>query len=330
MRWRCIKIGVAYRARWAAAVFRPWTRAILDANEVTVVAIIVTYEPEPDALKGLLDSVISQVDAVVVIDNGSKVEVALWISEWAGEAVSYVPLYRNLGIAAAQNAGIKWAKERGAQYVVLFDQDSRPSPDMVKRLLDASTAKARQGVLVAAVGPRYLDGRQNNPPPFIRIRGLRLRRLNCDHEDIVAVDYLISSGSLMSMATLDAVGGMAESFFIDYVDIEWGLRAKQHGFGSFGVCSATMGHTLGENPIPFFGRRIPVHSPLRHYYPFRHAVYMYRWMQFPRNWKAVDGWRLVFRFFFYVLVTKPRYQHLSYMAKGIFDGLRGRMGSLET
>ena len=91
-----------------------------------------------------------------------------------------------------------------------------------------------------------------------------------------------------------------------------------------------MEHTLGENPVLFFGRRIPVHSPLRHYYHFRNAVYMYRWMELPRNWKIVDGWRLVLKFVFYSVITKPRTQHFYYMAKGVWDGLCGRMGKLET
>lgn len=295
-----------------------------------LVAIVVTYEPEPDALKALLESVILQVSAVIVVDNGSKEDIAQWIRGWVGDAVVYLPLYRNLGIASAQNEGIKWAKAQRASHVLFFDQDSRPSPDMVRRLLDVSTAKASQGCLVAAVGPRYIDSRRHNPPPFIRIRGLSLQRLDCGHEDVVAVDYLISSGSLISMATLDVVGRMAEPLFIDYVDIEWGLRAGRLGFESFGVCSATMEHALGDSPALFFGRRIPVHSPLRHYYLFRNAVYMYRWMQLPKNWKIVDGCRLVLKFFFYALITKPRSQHLSYMVKGIFDGLSGRMGKLET
>ena len=285
---------------------------MLNGRSEMLVAIVVTYEPEPDALKALLGSVISQVDAVVVVDNGSKEDVAQWIRGWVGDAAVYLPLYRNLGIATAQNEGIKWAKAQGASHVLFFDQDSRPSPDMVQRLLDASTAKASQGCLVAAVGPRYIDGRQHNPPPFIRICGLRLQRLDCAYEDVVAVDYLISSGSLISMATLEVVGGMAGPFFIDYVDIEWGLRAGQLGFESFGVCSATMGHTLGENPVLFLGRLAPVHSPVRHYYYFRNAVYMYCWMRLPRNWKIVDGYRLVLKFFFYALITKPRSQHLSY------------------
>lgn len=301
----------------------------LPGNIKTIlVAIIVTYEPNATELKNLLEAIASQVDTAVVVDNGSTCDVSQWIKESANKAAVFLPLNHNLGIARAQNAGIEWARAHNASHVVFFDQDSRPSPDMVEQLLIVNKLKTNEGYRVAAVGPRYMDERRYVPPPFIRVRGLRLQRLNCTQEAIVAVDYLISSGSLISMATLDTVGDMAEPFFIDYVDIEWGLRAKKMGFSSFGVCTATMVHSLGEEPARFFGYRFPVHSPLRHYYHFRNAVYMYWWMNVPRNWKAVDGSRLLLKFFFYSLVTKPRTKHFLYMTKGILDGIRGRMGKI--
>ncbi|NKY39271.1 WYL domain-containing protein, partial [Cellulomonas septica] len=45
-----------------------------DAGDATVVAVVVTYHPEPAALRRLLDATARQVDAVVVVDNGSTPE----------------------------------------------------------------------------------------------------------------------------------------------------------------------------------------------------------------------------------------------------------------
>jgi rhamnosyltransferase len=128
------------------------------------------------------------------------------------------------------------AVERQSDYVILFDHDSLPAPDMVPRLVKAAEAKVAEGYKVGSLGPRYVDPRQSNPPPFILIRGLRLERRTCgSSDDIVEVDYLISSGCLIPMSTLREVGPMREDLFIDYIDIEWGLRAKAKGFQSFGV-----------------------------------------------------------------------------------------------
>ena len=147
--------------------------------------------------------------------------------------------------------------------------------------------KNDEKVNVAAVGPRYIDERRdNNPPPFIRITGLKLERLTCTTQDtVVPVDYLISSGCLMPMSVLGKVGGMRDDLFVDYVDVEWGLRARHYGFQCYGVCSAYMEHSLGDHPLTFFGIDIPLHSPLRHYYLFRNAVLLYKEPWVPLNWK---------------------------------------------
>jgi rhamnosyltransferase len=271
-----------------------------------------------------------QVSGVVVVDNGSAESVLVWLEAYpATVPLVTIPLYGNQGIAAAQNVGIEYAKQQQADYVILFDHDSLPASDMVAKLLAVAEAKAAAGVNVAAVGPRYLDERQDNPPPFIQVVGLRVIKQPCICGDsVVDVNYLIASGCLMPMRALDAVGYMHEELFIDYVDIEWGLRARSKGFESFGACGALMGHDLGDEPFVFFGKKYPHHSALRHYYHFRNAVWMYRQPWLPLHWKLADAWRLLLKYGFYTLFAKPRHQHWWMMTKGVWHGLTGRMGEL--
>jgi len=297
-----------------------------------VAGVVVTYEPDPATLGVLLSALRPQLDKVIVIDNGSTLDTeslidpALRSDAWC----QVVRLHSNLGIAAAQNVGIELARQARAAFVMLFDQDSEPAPDMVSILLDVATTKSSTGVAIAAIGPRYTDKRQDNPPPFIRIRGISVERQACSNNDsVVEVDYLIASGSLIPMTTLDAVGGMREDLFIDYVDIEWGMRAKLAGFQSFGVCGARMQHGLGEDPISVFGRKVSSHSPLRHYYHFRNAVRLYCESGMPWNWKLADGWRLLLKYGAYSLFARPRHQHWWMMSRGIVHGLTGRMGKFD-
>jgi rhamnosyltransferase len=290
-----------------------------------VVAIVVTYHPDLDLLAELLSHLTLQVTEVVLIDNGSPCNLIAWNAQQHTAAAAVLALGQNRGIAVAHNAGIEWARNRQAQYVLLMDQDSIPEPDMVQQLFFAIGKQ----LLPAAVGSRYLDERQNNPPPFIRIRGLTLHRCACTTENsVVPVDYLISSGCLIPMSILNQVGYMRDDLFIDYVDIEWGLRARRHGFQSYGVCSARMRHTLGEHPIKFLGKYLPLHSPLRHYYHFRNAVLLYKEPWVPLNWKLVDGWRLCLKYAFYSIFAKPRITHFRMMTLGMWHGLAGKTGKL--
>jgi rhamnosyltransferase len=291
-------------------------------------AIVVTFNPEIAPLRRLLEIINTQVQAVVVIDNGS-----MNIHDWATPVCSQfsncilLRQQKNLGIAEAQNIGIQYANQAAASHVILFDQDSEPSRDMIEKLMSASFALTKLGHKVACVGPNYLDTRQNNQPPFIRIEGLRLIRADCSSGEFVPVDYLIASGSLILCDCLSQVGLMRESLFIDYVDIEWGLRAKTKGFQSFGVCNARMKHRLGDSPVVFLGKTIPIHSPLRHYYHFRNAVTLYKDSSLPVQWKIVDCWRLVLKYVAYSIIAKPRASHWKMMTIGIFHGIIGRAGA---
>lgn len=289
----------------------------------SVAAVIVTYFPDELLLERQALALKSQGLRVLLIDNGSQPDFKGWVEKRAGIIDELIQLGSNLGIARAHNVGIQRAKLLGATHVLLMDQDSVPEPGMVEALLSEACRFDR----VAAVGPRYVDERQNNPVPFLQIKGLSLVRHSCqDAPGALPVDYLISSGSLIPISTLDVVGGMREDLFIDYVDIEWGLRARHHGFQSYGVCRARMQHSLGDNPVKFFSRSIPVHSPLRHYYHFRNAVLLYRSGWLPLNWKIVDGFRLVLRYGFYTLFAKPRHKHWLMMTRGLLDGLLNRSG----
>ena len=295
-----------------------------------IVAVVVTYEPNTHILANQLGKLTSQVAHIVVVDNGSAMNLDHWVAARRYPNVQCLSLGDNFGVATAQNAGIDLARRQQAEYILLLDQDSEPAPDMVEKLLGAYECMASQGYAVAAVGPRYVDLRQNNPPPFIRLRGLKVERCVCTAPDaIVPVDYLISSGSLITMKTLNAVGTMADNLFIDYVDIEWGLRAKHFGYQSFGVCNAAMHHSIGEHPMKAFGRPIPLHSPLRHYYHFRNAVWLYQQSWPSWKWKVADAWRLLLKYGFYSMFARPRLKHLGMMTLGIWHALRGRTGRLE-
>ncbi|RIX43571.1 MAG: glycosyltransferase family 2 protein [Rhodocyclales bacterium GT-UBC] len=295
-----------------------------------VYAVVVTFNPCVDQFGNLLAALGPQVQSIIVVDNGSANGVLADLNRLCDlPAIDLIRLGANKGIAFAQNVGIQAARRAGAKYVVLFDHDSCPAPDMVFQLRAVAEAKAALGIKVGGVGARYFDDRQDNPPPFIQVVGLKVERQPCQCDgSVVAVDYLIASGCLIPLNTLDAVGEMNEELFIDYVDIEWGLRAKANGFLSFGVCAAKMAHDLGDEPIVFLGKSYPAHSPLRHYYHFRNAVWMYRQSWLPLHWKLADGWRLILKYGFYSLLAHPRSMHWRMMTKGIAHGLRGKMGRL--
>jgi len=234
-------------------------------------------------------------------------------------------------VATAQNAGIAWAREQGADFVVLFDQDSVPAPDMIELLHRAYQRLTGEAFRVAAVGPRYVDERNSARSSFSRLSGIRLVKEDCTtNKEIILTDFLISSGSLISLKTLHSVGCMNEALFIDQIDLEWGLRFKSLGYQSFGVCNAVMAHSLGEAPLVFLGQKFLNHNPLRHYYIFRNAVWLISKKYTPIGWRLRLARMIFFRYLLYPLWVSPRLAYLKMMTKGLWHGLIGRMGKLES
>lgn len=289
-----------------------------------IIAVVVAYRPSLARLDEQFAALLPQVQSIVVVDNGPGTEVLAWAGKWPACQVHCISLEQNMGIAYAQNRGIEWAESMGGSHVLLMDHDSIPAKDMVAQLLRALMALPR----AAAVGPHYTDPRRaKNKSPFVRTVGLGRSRLNCsDDGEVMEVDHLIASGCLISMDVLGRVGTMREDFFIDFVDVEWCLRARHAGYRVYGVCAAHLEHRLGDEPQRFLGREYLTHSPQRHYFHARNAMLLYREPWVPLNWKLVSAWRLLLKMGFHVLVTAPRRQHLGQILKGLADGLRGRAG----
>jgi rhamnosyltransferase len=301
---------------------------VIEQSGKQTAAVIVTFQPDLRALDDELTALRPQVGILIVVDNGSRNLSALQQLLMRYEA-HLEPLQGNTGIAHAQNVGISMAKRLGASDVLLMDQDSVPAADMVVNLYAVMQGLNAQGCRVAAVGPRYIDERYEEMPCFNRVRGIRMERYGCDGvPQVIEADYLIASGSLISLEVLDHVGGMADNLFIDYIDIEWGLRAKAAGFISYGVCAARLDHSLGENPIRFWGRNISVHSPIRNYYFVRNALLIYRKPYVRWNWIIADLANVLKLLLKSCVVGPQRWRRLRYMMVGSGHGLLNRSGPM--
>jgi rhamnosyltransferase len=288
----------------------------------SVCAVLVTYHADPDTLRSVVKAVRPQVDALVVVDNSGQ------DPDVAGLDATVLAQPGNVGLAAAQNAGIAYARTHGHTHVLILDHDSIAAPDMVEQLLAAEQELSGR-TRVAAVGPRYHDPREDRDAPFVRVAFPRSRKIWCDASTpYVQSDFLISSGALIRLSVLDEVGDMDAGLFIDNVDMEWSFRARGKGFGLYGVCAAAMSHELGDAREPVFGGRAHVvrHGPERLYYIMRNRVELYRRAYTPRVWIAQDVIRIPVKFLIFAMLVGPRVRNTRFMLRGLLDGVRRRSG----
>ncbi|WP_409014959.1 glycosyltransferase family 2 protein [Caballeronia sp. LP006] len=242
------------------------------------------------------------------------------------DEIEYIANGKNLGIATALNLGVQRLKASGFSSVLLFDQDSEPSEKLCAALPQVMHDMLGRGERVAVTGPAYYDERLGGVTPFVRFAAWKLERIPASGNAVIDADFLISSGSCVNLACWDEIGPMDDALFIDFVDLEWCVRARKRGYRVVGVPWIHLKHSLGGEPISVFGRPYPSHNPLRHYYLFRNVIALLLRGYVPWTWKSTEVVKLPGRLLIYGLFMKPRRTHLVMSLRGMWDGLRGRLG----
>ncbi len=110
---------------------------------------------------------------------------------------------RNLGIAAALNQGVQWAKEQGYAWVLTLDQDSVVMPDIVETLSKVYEEFPQKEKL-AVIGSNYVD----NATRTAFLDGKRDD--NCSWQEVQNSHHI---GSLVSLFTYRAIGPFREGAF---------------------------------------------------------------------------------------------------------------------
>lgn len=298
-----------------------------------VAAIVVLYRPDRNALQGLMRSLEGQVDVIFVVDNTPVDELVSEEELLPGNLkvlIHYTAQGENTGIAAAQNTGIRLALAGAASHIILFDQDSVPAAGMVQALLSAEGALIHEGLRVAAVGPVSIDERDGSVFPVVRYSFLGLRTITVDLSKSAAVEahFLMASGCLIRASVLSTVGMMREDLFIDWVDNEWGLRARNMGLRCYVVPEARMTHRVGDGVVSIFGKPVHLHTETRNYYLLRNAIYLMRVRTMGLRWKLSFLPRLPLYLVIYPLLAKHKLRHFATLLRALLDGMHGRLGRL--
>src|SRR5574338_431740 len=264
----------------------------MNAGQTDVCAVVVTYHPDVAVLERLLRELLRQVAWVVVVDNGSRIAIQEWLEMVFAndQRIEAVCLGSNFGIAAAQNKGIQRARQARADYVILFDQDSEPAPDMVSRLLSAAKQKLAQGVELGAVAPAYADSEAGILSGFVRV-GLFI-----DHVDTEWCFRVKAKGyrlfGVCSARMIHSLGNRRSRVWL------------------------------------FRWRSVPYHSPFRYYYMFRNSVLLQRRAYLPSRWKQADLFRCLRAMLFFGAFSSQRGACLLMMLRGLRDGLAGVIGKM--
>lgn len=298
-------------------------------TESQVVGIIVAYRADPDALKRLSVRLAPALRAILIMNNTEPGDARTNLSDLDfGPTVHVKELGGNLGIATAQNMGIRLAAGMGATSVLLLDDDSGFPPEGVDILTSRLSEERKRDPRVVGIGPRVVDHRTGKT---IAARWIDGSIVPCSIEDTTQVAYLVSSGSLISIAAFEKFGYFREDYFIDHVDQEWGLRVGSCGGVLLATPDVTMMHQLGDEPTRSArgATRYRHDSPVREYYLTRNALLMWRDLESLGRRRQRILSRVLKTATWKVFLPGRSLRIRAAVLRGLFDGatnVRGRYG----
>lgn len=228
-----------------------------------ICAGIVTYNPQINLLSSNITAIRSQVDYVVLIDNGSN--NARDIDDLKNDGDNIIVVYNNNneGIAKALNQIGSEAKRLGCDWFLTLDQDSVCQPDIIdhydsciKELSDDTI-----GMLCPRIKLRVLDENEKS--------------ITSKYED---VDVAITSGCLVKVKTWEEVSGFWDYLFIDKVDDDFCLSLKDKGWRIVRVNNVSLEHEIGrptKHHFFTFSYYTDSYPEFRYYYIARNSVIVY-------------------------------------------------------
>lgn len=298
----------------------------------SVASVTVAYNGA-SRLPRQMDALLRQtrpLEEIVVVDNGSSDGTSVLLAE-RYTRVTVLRMPENLGIGAGLAAGMAYAAlEKRHEWVWTFDQDSVPNDDALEALLDGTESLGSDGgeVGVAAAMPVHMETGMSYPPLLWRDGYLELPQEQL-RQPICFVDMVISSGCMVRRDVVEKVGLPRTDLFMYFVDFEYCLRARSHGYKIAVVTRSQFAHEIGkarEVRFPGYSRLWPNRAPWGEYYLSRNLTYVAWWLYPTSKAKRFVIQHLIRHAGGIVLFGSDKLACLRKMAQGFRDGRRAVLG----
>ena len=276
-----------------------------------VTAVILSYNHYQDT-KECLESVLSsdyQNFDVVLTDNGSSDDTPQE-ARLAFPSVHIIELERNLGVPAGYNVGFRYALEKGADYILMLNNDTVVAPEMLSELIKVAKDDQNAGIIM----PKVLyygsqenvwssGGRYRSIPPAILMTDKREAAQNTTR----LIEYAPSCGLLIHRKAFQLAGLFDPGYFFLYDDWDFSERVRAHGLNIWYAANAQMWHkvsttikgsysslywqTFGASIARFYRRHgrpvwfsLPVHLG---YVIIREIIWKRQWANWPDFWQGI-------------------------------------------
>lgn len=216
-----------------------------------ILTIIVTYNGE-EYIEDCLHSIQKQtcMTDVLVVDNGSADNTCSLVEKEYPQ-VRLLKLERNIGFAGANNVGIRYAMERGYEYVLLLNEDTVADQFLIQKLMKYV------GKNVAVIPKIYMNGSRTKV--WYAAGQLDFERgvaINCREDfmdKVMEVTFMTGCCMLIHVNVFAEVGLFDENYFMYYEDTDLSIRMYKHKIKMLYVPDTYVWHRLqGKGTKPYY------------------------------------------------------------------------------
>ena len=250
--------------------------------------IVLTWNGKEDTLECLksLQKISYPNYRILVVDNASTDGTVEAIKE-NFQKVELLINPRNLRFAGGNNEGIRHSLKRGAQYIVLLNNDTVVDREFLSHMVN----RAQSDISIGMVGPKILYHSEPNRLWYAGgkiewwkgwVSHVGVREVDVGQYDTVReVDYITGCCLLVKREVIESVGMLDKSYYIYGEDTDWCIRTSRARYKLLYVPSSVVWHKVSGSTggsSPWFKNWNKLKSQLR--LMVRYAK-PYHWMTIP-------------------------------------------------
>lgn len=232
-------------------------------KKIRICAVVVWYNPT-DSDYNNINSYIESVDKCLIIDNSPKNHEEKIIEKLpkCRSKIIYNKQTKNIGLCAALNKALIFARKEGYNWILTMDSDSSFINDIIGVYKTFINNTEDSKILLLA--PQHKHERNQ-----VKKKKYYKKKL-----------WTMSSGCLVSVENALKIGGYKEELFLDGLDCEICIRGNKMGYSVIECGEAILSHNPAETHVVKIKNRVILKygyaEPQRYYYQIRSCMWIFR------------------------------------------------------
>lgn len=259
-------------------------------------AVVVLYNPTQNEVENI-NTYNRKVDYIIIVDNSDKDNKKFVSGILNGQGnVEYYSEHKNLGLCKGFNLGVKRLKEKGCEWAILFDADSKIESDIFTIYKNA--INDYKNIDVAVFAPVHIFDRSNSRA----------------YKGYKEVSWSMTSGWLVNIEIFHKQGGFFEELFVDGLDMDYCFKSHENGYKVIECGEAIINHKPAETR-QFLGFKYGIASPFRYYMQARQLIWC--WKRYSNN-KCLLIY--LYKWIKVILFFQNKFDYIKQIKKGTKDG----------